>query len=67
MVLRDVNHDNYIRRPKERGKQVGNEGVRLENYDLWCKYAQVLLPVWVSYLGNSSNIEPAHCEVAIPQ
>ena len=27
MVLRDVIHDNYIRRPKERGKQVGKEGV----------------------------------------
>ena len=27
MVLRDVIPDNYIRRPKERGKQVGKEGV----------------------------------------
>ena len=27
MVLRDVFHDHYIRRPKERGKQVGKEGV----------------------------------------
>ena len=27
MVLRDVIYDNDIRRPKERGKQVGKEGV----------------------------------------
>ena len=27
MVLRDVIHDNYIRRPKEREKQVGEESV----------------------------------------
>ena len=26
-VLRDVIHDHYIRRPKERGRQVGKEGV----------------------------------------
>ena len=27
MVLRDVTHDNYNRKPKGRGKQVGSEGV----------------------------------------
>ena len=32
-VLRDVIHDNYIRRPKERGKQVGKEGVSTPKSD----------------------------------
>ena len=56
-VLRDVIHDHYIRRPKERGKQVGKEGVITPS----------LTARLVSYLGNSSNLEPAYCKVAIPQ
>ena len=32
-VLRDVIHDHYIRRPKERGKQVGKEGVSTPKSD----------------------------------
>ena len=34
MVLRDVIHDNYIRRPKERGKQVGKKDVSTHKSDL---------------------------------
>ena len=33
MVQRDVTHDNYIRRPKERGMQVGKEGASTPNSD----------------------------------
>ena len=55
MVLRDVIHDNYIGRPKEREKQVG-----------WkVKVHTNLIARLVSYLGNSPNLEPSHCEVTI--
>ena len=58
-VLRDVIHDHYIQRPKEREKQDGKEGISTPKSD--CPLGD--LPC----TGNSSNLEPAHCKVAIPQ
>ena len=50
MVLRDVIHDNYIRGPKERGRQVGNEGV--STHKSYCPFG--VLP-WE--LGHPSSLE----------
>ena len=60
-VLRDVIHDNYIRRPKERGKQVGNDCVSTPK-----SYSPLGVSPWELIKSETRILQGSYPSVTLP-